>query len=77
MGEIYEKGLVKYEKVVKKNLQDANALIWLKPITAWVDGYKAILVVGNAQKICELKNDSENGAKFRKRLLEFCKNYPY
>jgi hypothetical protein len=27
MGEIYEKGLVKYEKVVKKNLQDANALI--------------------------------------------------
>jgi hypothetical protein len=41
------------------------------------NGHKAILSARKAQQIWELKKDSENSAKARKRLRELNKNYPH
>ena len=77
MKEIYEKGLVEYKKAVKKNPQDANAYFNMsKAYDGLNEGRKAILAARKAQQIWDLKKDSENSAKVRKRLRELNKNYP-
>jgi len=76
MKEVYEKGLVEYKKAVKKNPQDANAYFNMsKAFDGLDEGRKAILAARKAQQIWELKKDSENSVKARKRLRQLYKNY--
>jgi len=76
MKEIYEKGLVEYKKAVKKNPQDANAYFNMsKAFDGLDEGRKAVLAARKAQQIWELKKDSENSVKARKRLRQLYKNY--